>query len=225
MERKSSGLSLEHVRRALEWSELDVEWAQRQMAPRPRVFRRPPAQEGDAHLGGVLLLLYPTHAAGELSFVLTKRADTLANHRGQISFPGGANEPGETLVETALREVHEELDVSLSPSDVMGELTPMYIFPSDYEVHPFVAYVPSRPDFKPDPAEVAEVLEMPLKMLLDEATKVVERWTIRGVEMDVPFYQLNGHAVWGATAIMLSEFEQRLTHTITSESQQGGGSR
>jgi 8-oxo-dGTP pyrophosphatase MutT (NUDIX family) len=170
-------------------------------------------------MGGVLLLLYPsTKGAGELSFVLTKRTDTLANHRGQVSFPGGANEPGESLQETALREAHEELRVDPSALTVIGHLSSIYIFPSDYLVHPAVAHTPSRPEFQADPREVAQVLEMPLSMLLDDTTKATERWTVQGVELDVPFYRMDGHSVWGATAIMLSEFEQRLKQVI-----QGGG--
>jgi 8-oxo-dGTP pyrophosphatase MutT (NUDIX family) len=218
-----SSPSLEVVRRALELPEFDTEAAQRLMAPRPRAFRRPTSRGGEARLGGVLLLLYPSrNGSRDLSFVLTRRADTLANHRGQVSFPGGAKEEGESLVEAALREAHEELDVSVSPSDVIGQLSSIYIFPSDYQVHPFVAHAPTRPDFKANPAEVAEVLEMSLEELLDEATKVVERWTVQGFEMDVPFYSLNGHAIWGATAIMLSEFEQRLKQVAASAREQGG---
>ena len=142
--------------------------------------------------------------------MLTRRADTLANHRGQVSFPGGARDPGETLDETALREAHEELNIPPSVPQLIGHLTPIYIFPSDYAVHPVVGYTPARPAFRANPSEVAQVLEMPVGMLLDDATKEEERWTIHDIEMDVPFYRLEGHVVWGATAMMLSEFEQRL---------------
>lgn len=206
-----SPLSLEDVNRALSLKRFDAEAAQRLMAPRPRVFRRPPSQEGDAKLGGVLVLLYPPlNGSEELNFVLTKRADTVADHKGQISLPGGAKEPGETLEEAALREAQEELNVDTNAIQPIGRLATLYIFPSDFEVHPTVAYTPGRPAFKPNPTEVAEVLEMPLNALLEDQTKVEERWTIRDIEMDVPFYHLNGHAIWGATAMMLSEFEQRL---------------
>ena len=162
-----------------------------------------------------MLLIYPlADRAADLSFVLTKRTDTVGRHKGQISLPGGAQEPGETLDETALREAREELRVEPSALRPIGHLRPLYIFPSDYEVHPLVAYTPAHPNFRPDPREVAEVLEMPLSTLLDEATKVEERWMVQGIQMDVPFYRLNGHAVWGATAMVLSEFEQRLRHVI-----------
>jgi 8-oxo-dGTP pyrophosphatase MutT (NUDIX family) len=158
-----------------------------------------------------LLLLFPSeNSTGELSFVLTKRTDTVGNHKGQVSLPGGACEPGETFEETALREANEELDVQPTAVNVIGHLTLLYIFPSDFEVCPVVAYAPRRPPFKANPEEVAEVLDMPLSALLDETTKDVETWKIRGVNRDVPFYRLNGHIIWGATAMILSEFEQRL---------------
>lgn len=162
-------------------------------------------------MGSVLLLLFPSRDdVGGLSLVLTKRTDMVAEHKGQVSLPGGASEPGERLEETALREAYEELYVQPSAVNVVGHLTPLYILPSDFEVRPVVGHTPARPHFKANPQEVAEVLEMPLSTLLDESIKVVERWAIRGIEMDVPFYRFNGHAIWGATAMMLSEFEQRL---------------
>ena len=156
----------------------------------------------------MLLLLYPFN--GELAFVLTRRTEMVATHKGQISLPGGAQEPGETIQQTALREACEELRICLDTVDVLGWLTPLYIPPSDFEIHPTVAYITPRPVFEPDPVEVAEVLEMSLPMLLDDRFKVKERWEWRGQEIDVPFYRLGGHVVWGATAIVLSEFEQRL---------------
>lgn len=203
--------SLEDTRRALRLANFDAETAQRLMAPRPRAFRRPPTHAGKARLGSVLLLLFPSRDdVGGLSLVLTKRTDMVAEHKGQVSLPGGASEPGERLEETALREAYEELYVQPSAVNVVGHLTPLYILPSDFEVRPVVGHTPARPHFKANPQEVAEVLEMPLSTLLDESIKVVERWAIRGIEMDVPFYRFNGHAIWGATAMMLSEFEQRL---------------
>jgi 8-oxo-dGTP pyrophosphatase MutT (NUDIX family) len=203
--------SVESIRRALTLSEFDAKSAQRLMSPRPRVIRRPATREGSPRCGGVLLLLFPSEdSTGELSFVLTKRTDTLANHKGQVSLPGGACEPGETYEEAALREANEELDIQPTAVDVIGHLTLLYIFPSDFEVYPVVAYAPRRPPFKPNPEEVAEVLEMPLSALLDETIKVMEIWNIRGVDRDVPFYRFNGHTIWGATAMILSEFEQRL---------------
>lgn len=176
----------------------------------PRHMTRPPHLKGEAKQAGVLVLLYPL--GGALTFVLTRRTETVATHKGQISLPGGAQEPGETLQQAAIRETCEELHLCLDKGglDLLGALTPLYVGVSDFEVHPFVAHVPHRPAFQPDAIEVAEVLEMTLPVLLDGATKVRERWNLQGVDVDVPFYRVAGQAVWGATAIMLSEFEWRL---------------
>jgi 8-oxo-dGTP pyrophosphatase MutT (NUDIX family) len=201
-------LSLTSVQRALAWPDFDAQYAQHQMAPRPRTLYRPPATPGAPRQGGVLLLLYPY--AGRLCFVLTRRTSTVENHQGQISLPGGSQEPGETLAETALRETGEELGIAIDRDTLLGQLASLYIPPSDFEIHPFVAYCPARPDFEPAPAEVAELLEVPLDQLLDPAVHRDEDWTIRGLQVQVPFYQVAGHKIWGATAMVLSEMEQRL---------------
>jgi 8-oxo-dGTP pyrophosphatase MutT (NUDIX family) len=156
----------------------------------------------------VLLLLYPQD--DQLFFVLTRRTDTLNNHQGQISLPGGSQEPGETLPDTAVRETNEELGIHLDGAELLGRLASLYIPPSDFEIHPFVAHLPTRPDFAPSPAEVAELIKVPLDSLLDTHIFRVETWTIRGVKVEVPFYLIEGHKIWGATAMVLSEMEQRL---------------
>jgi 8-oxo-dGTP pyrophosphatase MutT (NUDIX family) len=200
--------TLDDVQRALTLPNFDPISAQLKMAPRPRPIRRPDHLLGQAKIGGVLILLYPLN--GELTFVLTRRTESVALHKGQISLPGGAQEAGETGEQTALRETCEELCVSLDTVDILGKLTPLYIPPSDFEIHPAVAHIAPRPTFRPDPVEVAEILELPLPTLLDDRIKAVERWNWGGHELDVPFYRVGGYPVWGATAIVLSEFEQRL---------------
>lgn len=155
--------------------------------------------------GGVLVLLYPKE--GELTLVLTKRTDTLNHHRGQVSFPGGAWEPGDAdFVQTAQREALEELGVQPETLIVLGALTPLYIPPSDYRIYPTVAYTPRRPDFRPDPSEVATVLEMPLSALTSGSNVRHETWELRGYPVEVPFFEVEGHKVWGATAMVLGEF-------------------
>ncbi|HLV45153.1 MAG TPA: CoA pyrophosphatase [Aggregatilineales bacterium] len=201
--------TLEHVRQALALTQFDHESAWQRMAPRPPTFRRMPGRPGQARAAGVLLLLYPHE--GELAFVLTRRTDTVASHKGQVSLPGGAVEPGdEGPVDAALRETCEELAVCRDDIAVLGALTPLYVIVSDFEIYPTVGYIDARPEFRPQPSEVAAVIEVPLAALLDSQVKVEERWTFGDVERDVPFYRLDGQVVWGATAIILSEFEQRL---------------
>jgi hypothetical protein len=98
---------------------------------------------------------------------------------------------------------------------ILGELTPLYIPPSDFEVHPIVAWYANgkRPSFTPSDAEVAEILETPLSYLLTPASRGEETWTLRGYDVRVPFFNIQGHKVWGATAMMLSELVERLKIT------------
>jgi 8-oxo-dGTP pyrophosphatase MutT (NUDIX family) len=170
--------------------------------PRPGLEARPPGHQ--PRQGGVLILLYPKD--GRLHFALTRRTETLEDHKGQISLPGGAREGDEPLERTALRETHEELGVDPQSVEVLGVLTSLYIFPSDYCITPYVAARPDRPTFVPDPIEVAEVLEVPLATLLDPAIRREEEWVLHGIATRVPFYQIGEHKVWGATAMVLSEF-------------------
>jgi 8-oxo-dGTP pyrophosphatase MutT (NUDIX family) len=177
--------------------------AQVTMAPRPRPFRPPSGAE--PRRAGVLLLLYPVDGALHLSLTL-RRAD-LDHHAGQVSLPGGGWEEGDrSLEETALRETQEELGIATGALEVLGPLTPLYVPPSDNLVHPFVAYAPQRPHFHPDPLEVAELLEVPLRLLLDRRTCREEDWLRDGVSVRIPFYAVGRHKVWGATAIVLAEF-------------------
>jgi 8-oxo-dGTP pyrophosphatase MutT (NUDIX family) len=111
---------------------------------------------------------------------------------------------------TALRETYEELGVDPQGVEVLSALTPLYIFPSDYCITPYVAARPDRPTFVPDPVEVAEVLEVPLLTLLDPAMRREEEWVLHGTTARVPFYQIGEHRVWGATAMVLSEFAAAL---------------
>jgi hypothetical protein len=88
----------------------------------------------------------------------------------------------------------------------LSRLTPLFVPPSGFLINPFVAYAPTRPIFTPDPFEVAELIETPLALLLNPRTIEWEKWTIRGAQVDVPFFRIFGHKVWGATAMVLSEF-------------------
>ncbi|MCS7282029.1 MAG: CoA pyrophosphatase [Anaerolineae bacterium] len=178
--------------------------AQVTMAPSSRPFH-PPESSPPPRQAGVLLLLYPLR--GELHLVLTVRPSNLNYHAGQVSLPGGGWEEGDrSLKETALREAQEELGIPLQNAEVLGPLTPLYVPPSHNLVHPFVAYLPYHPVFQPDPAEVAELLEVPLSTLMDPRIRQIERWERDGMEVVVPYYAVGPYKVWGATAIILAEF-------------------
>lgn len=183
--------------------------AQIRLAPRPRPGGNVVPPGCTPRAGAVLLLLYPRD--GALHIVLTRRTDTVLNHKGQISFPGGAREGDEPLVYTALRETQEELGIDPATLEVLGELTPAYVGVSNFLITPFVAAAPTRPEFHPDPGEVAEVLEVPLALLMDEAAVEEEEWDLRGILARVPFFRVGPHKVWGATAMVLAEFIAILT--------------
>ena len=200
-------ITLDDVRAALRLPDFNAESAHLLMSPGSRQFF--PATSATARQAGVLVLLFPQQ--DDLCFVLTRRTDTLRGHSGQISFPGGRRDPqDDSFVTTALRETCEELGVCDDPITILGELTRIYIPPSDFEVVPVVGAMPHPPVFRPSPAEVAEVFTVSLSALLDEGYKAFEYREFRGVEVKVPYYALGGHKVWGATAIMLSELEARL---------------
>ena len=180
------------------------------MSPRPRpgdVFPLPP--EMHPKEAGVLILLYPD--GNGLSFFLTRRTETVEAHKGQISLPGGAQEPGESLRETALREACEELGIERACVEIIGEpLTPLYIPASGFRSTPFVAFTPARPQVTPEIGEVVEIIETPLETIMDEKNIAEEEANIRGYTGIVPYFNVNGHKVWGATAMMLGELAEML---------------
>lgn len=134
----------------------------------------------------------------------------MRHHQAQISFPGGRQEAGEDLIQTALRETQEELGVQPDAIRVLGMLTPLYIPPSKTCIHPVVATLWERPEFVRSPEEVEEVIEVPLAHLRDPMNRHEEVWTIRGIPVRVPFYLFKGNKIWGATAMVLAEFLELL---------------
>ncbi len=203
----------EQVRRALTLTDFDVRQAQRKMAPVPRALERSWQRSDDPKLAAVLVLLFPD-ASNRLSLVLQQRNKYPGVHSGQISLPGGRREDGESFLQTALRETHEEVGVPLHDIELLGKLTPIYIPPSDFEVHPFVGYVSYHPQWVPELTEVTAIIEMPLDSLLDDTLKKIKLLDVRGFSIKAPFYDVAGHEVWGATAIILAELEGRLRQVL-----------
>jgi 8-oxo-dGTP pyrophosphatase MutT (NUDIX family) len=158
----------------------------------------------DSRIAAALLLLYP-HESGA-AIALTVRASGLARHPGQISLPGGATDPGETLAQAALREAAEEIGVDPQSVRVLGELTPVHVLVSGFTLHPVVGITDRRPEFQAAPGEVEEILEVSLHDLRD-ASRIRQGTRIReGVAVEFPYFDLLGHQVWGATAMVLGEF-------------------
>jgi 8-oxo-dGTP pyrophosphatase MutT (NUDIX family) len=158
----------------------------------------------DARAAAALVLLYP--AADGVAIPLTVRGSGLARHAGQISLPGGATDPGETLVGAALREASEEIGVDPAAVRVLGELTPVHVIVSGFTLHPIVGVTDDRPAFQAAEGEVEEILEVALDDLRD-ASRIRQGTRIReGVAVEYPYFDLLGHQVWGATAMVLGEF-------------------
>ena len=160
---------------------------------------------GDVKKAGVLALFYPSN--GRVWLVFIRRAEYPGVHSGQISFPGGGREEGDQdMVATALREAEEEIGVSRNTVIPIGNLTDLFIPPSNFLVTPVVGYTYARPDFMPDPDEVNEILEVPLDLLLDDKARQEKDITIfPAVKIKVPCFYIDGNIIWGATAMMLNE--------------------
>ena len=159
----------------------------------------------DARVAAALLLLYPAEDGGA-AVPLTVRASSLARHAGQISLPGGAADEGETLAETALREASEEIGVDPAAVRVLGELTPVHVIVSGFTLHPIVGVTDIRPAFQAAPGEVDEILEVSLDDLRDASRIHVSTRIREGLAVEYPYFDLLGHQVWGATAMVLGEF-------------------
>ncbi len=205
----------------MHWSEL--------LSHLPQLDNHPlPGQDGQfrmAHVGrypkqtlvpdhaqdaGVLILLYPRDE--EVHTVFIQRAGRIEadKHKGQISFPGGKRERDDVnLAASAVRETEEEIGVLRESVRVVRNLTPLYIPVSNFLVHPFLGITDVLPTFVPQPEEVDDILEVPLRDVFDPARRRrIDIPIHAGLTLqDVPYYDLGGQVVWGATAMILSEFQ------------------
>ena len=148
---------------------------------------------------------------GEVWVVLTRRSWHLRSHRGEVSFPGGRQEPGETLWETALREAWEEIDLDRSSVERIGELDHLSTVTSRAFIVPYVGVLPGRPELTPNEHEVDAILHVPLSELLDPEIHREERWGWAGVDRRIHFFELVGDTLWGATGSMLVDLLTRIT--------------
>lgn len=177
------------------------------MAP----YKRPSAaqiknESVNPKISAVALLLYPKE--NNIHFVLTKRPEYEGTHSGQISFPGGKlEEQDATLKHTALRETREEIGIQEEHINVLGELTQVYIPPSNFLVTPFLTYSDYTPEFSLN-HEVITIIEPNIIDLLDDKNIISTKVNTKYGNFTVPAFNFNGHIVWGATAVMLSEFKE-----------------
>jgi 8-oxo-dGTP pyrophosphatase MutT (NUDIX family) len=155
----------------------------------------------------VLILLYPFAERLYTVFILRPTYDGV--HSGQVSFPGGKCEKNDvSLINTALREAEEEVNIKSEKVQVLGTLSELYIPPSNYIVLPVLGFIENRPAFSPEPAEVAEIIETDICFLFDDQKLKSKTLHINGFKIEAPYFDVNGHVIWGATAMILSELKE-----------------
>jgi 8-oxo-dGTP pyrophosphatase MutT (NUDIX family) len=161
-----------------------------------------------AKIGAVLIALYTD--GGIIKTVMMKRPDYDGTHAGQVSFPGGkVEESDRDIIQTALREAEEEVNIKQDDVRVIGQLTELYIPPSNFLVHPVLGVLKSKPDLVPDQHEVESILIPDLNYLLrDDIIDETEIQLSSGFQLKTPSFQVDGHTVWGATAMIIAELKQ-----------------
>jgi len=213
-------ISVDRIVKAIElniWESLPGYEAQKRMEPSVRADLLGNTMPNlSTRESAVMILLYPFGQG--LNFVLNKRQTYDGPHSGQMSLPGGKFDDTDlTLDGTALRETYEEVGVEPGQVQLLGRLTELYIPVSNMVVQPFVGFTPQKPVFTPNLQEVEYIVEVPLTDLLAEANKSVRVISSRGRPITAPYYNLNNEMVWGATAMILSEFEAVVRRIITEK--------
>lgn len=168
-----------------------------------------------AKKAAVLVLFYPSEI-GKTNLILILRKTYKGVHSNQVGFPGGKYEEGdENYLNTALRETEEEVGVLRETVSVLKELTEIYIPPSNFFVQPYFGVTEITPHFIAQEDEVESLIEVDLDHFMDDAIIITETLTTSYAKgMEVPAYLINGHVVWGATAMMLSEVREILKQLI-----------
>ena len=194
--------------------------AQLRMAPQPRGGWKPGFAPDQAKPAAALLLLFPADTGAVV--LLTKRSPDLPNHASQVSLPGGAVDPGESIEDAALREAEEEVGLTRADVRVIGRLTPLHIPVSGFVLHTVVGVALARPVMRPEPGEVERVIDAPVAELLDPRRHHRVNRVRDGFEFDMPYFDLDGEQVWGATAMVLAEFAAVLGVRVEPAAGPGG---
>jgi 8-oxo-dGTP pyrophosphatase MutT (NUDIX family) len=187
------------------------------MAPLERLesLRNSNVESGKPRIAAVMMLFYPKNDTTHL--VLIVRNSYTGVHSAQIAFPGGKYElEDENFAQTALRETHEEVGIHPDKIEILKSFTALYIPPSNFMVHPFLGISKEELIFIPQPSEVANIIELPLSVFLDDMLVVnTNLSTSYADNITIPAFKIEEHIVWGATAMMLSELKEVLKAVIS----------
>lgn len=194
-------IDAENIKKALSQN-LPGQISHRKMLPLNRELTASPKEETRIKHSSVLLLLFVEN--GELNACLIKRPSHMKHHAAQIALPGGRIEKGETPLETALRETWEEIGITRDKIEILGSLSELYVQVSRFLIHPFVGWLCKKPEFIINKNEVEKTISFPLK-LINNSSEEVELNTISGL-LKVPCIRFEEEIIWGATAMILSEF-------------------
>ena len=197
--------------------ELPGETVQMKMAPaeRLRELKEEIIQTKNVKHAGVMVLFYPTPER-QTNLILILRKTYKGVHSAQVGFPGGKIESIDSSIQdAALRETEEEVGVPREDISVIKQLTEIYIPPSNFFVQPFLGITQNPPNFVPEENEVESLIEVNLNDFMDDrciTTRVIT--TSYAVDLEVPAFKLNGHIVWGATAMMLNEVRELISKVL-----------
>lgn len=172
------------------------------MLPPGRVLKPAPHDLSKVKLSSVLLLLFPDDDG--LKVCLIKRPTFMKHHAGQIALPGGRIEPNETAKETALRETYEEIGITSENIRILGTLSSFYVEVSCFQITPFVGWLNTKPEFTLCADEVEKTILFPIEAFKPPHS-IKELTTLTGM-LEVPCVKYDGEIIWGATAMILSEF-------------------
>jgi len=163
----------------------------------------------NARIAGVMLLLFPKNDQWNIAFIQRPIKNPNDPHSGQISFPGGKQETEDKdHCHTAIRETEEELGIPAAAINIIGELSPLFIPVSNFNVFPYVGWTDTYPNWIPQVSEVAEVIEVPFQDFFSDSIRMKGEVRISKhiVLQQVPYFNLNGKMLWGATAMIMNEF-------------------
>jgi 8-oxo-dGTP pyrophosphatase MutT (NUDIX family) len=163
-----------------------------------------PFNQVNYHESAVMILLFPYQ--DQIEICLIRRPSTMKNHAGQIAFPGGRKEVEDTnLVQTALREAYEEIGLNREVVEILGVMSPVYVQISNFVITPVLGWTNSKPELKVDHDEVDELLFVSLDELADPNNLCEREMETKTGRIIAPGYEIGGHFIWGATAMMLAE--------------------